>query len=846
MLEGLRLTKEQLKVRFGCTERLAVRVGALRAHGVDLTAAVMEEAARSPAVGRVLLAAELLAKAGALDTSAVHAIGPDAAVLSVVAQGGRRIIALGEETLAERAWEEEKGPVSALSVAQTSVAIPAAGLRFSPEDVAQIRMTLLTGVDARAKIEALRKLVYAPLEAGERGVLALRALTDAEADVRQEAAAALERLGLHGEFSDALRTVASGTPRQKTVALQKIASMSGVGTPSERAVVLAMLVASLSYEKDTLVLRALLETLANTAELVAAHPEVHVPALRNLVKIVVDRFEDLAPAGRAFLGRVGARGDEAMAAAFWREIEGVDDRRLKVFFLEAVCGMRVPADLRVELCTRVAREVAAVPIDDLATRRLADALRALGEPALRALLSVVGEAREENRAALVPLIDDLASGDGVSREARNEAGECLAALLREGSRAVRAAIIEARCCWHPQLDLSIKRKLAADFMGNLHAVQAPRLHDLTAAAVRRMGLGVAEALQQCLTRSAHAVERAAAAAALADVAAEAKSGKEIDAIIRLLRKQENGRLIPIGRAMRCVGRAASSAGASPELVMEIYEDYWKRLGSVSYAFDVLVAVARLAAGPGCRQGAAVQVTLKLLDCLDAPMPEPTMSERETEDGKEFVLGAQTAVYTDFIPELIAGLRGLSMSGRLHEGARKMVVERLCAKYRLLAEYREIWAPGNIVDLANALADIASTADAPLGQRLRVIETLLENVRSITMVRILARVCRRPEEESKMHAALVGQYARRCVEMLAQPEYQEPEDRRAIIESLGRIATNRLLGESKKESDVLRARIVDLLVEHRDTVRDARGMLREIAGCERAARSLRRRIEEIGS
>ena len=842
----MRLGKDELKARFGCTERLAVRIGALLARGVGISAAAIEEACRTRELEAVFLSGPLLGRSDALETAALRALGDAASVLTVVVRDGRRIIALEEETLAEQAWDAARPASLPALVAPVTLAAPAspgAELRFSPEDLAGIRMVLLTGVDGRAKVEALRKLVYAPVDSGERGALALRAMADPDAEVRQEAAAALQRLGLDADLSDALRTVASGTPRQKAVALQKVASRTGRGAAGERSVALAMLASSLSYEKDAVVVRALLDALASCADLLGGSAEAFAPLGRSLVKVLADRLDDAGPSARALLDRVGAAGRTEVSDALWREVEGLSDRRLKTFFFEALCGMRLRPELESELCGRAAAELAAGAMDDLATRRLADALRLRGDAALKALLAALPAAREENRASLVGLIDDLACGEGVSKATRDEAGERFFELLRDGSRLVRTSIMEARCCWHPELGSGIKKKLAADFIGNLHAHRAPRVLELTTAALLRMGLDAVEPLQQCLAKSAYPVERTTAADMLAQIAAAvADRPGEVEAVVKVLRREEEGGRIPLGFAVRCVGRAASSPCVPPALAMDIYEDYWKRLSKVSYSFDVLAALGRLAAGKGCEPGAVAQLALKMLDLLESPMPDPTMTENKTDDGVEIVVGAQTVVYTDYIPELIAGVRGAFLSGRLRDSVRKSVVDRLCAKYEVLIEYREIWAPGNIVQFAEALGDLAQGAATPLPQRLQIIEALLRNVRNVTMVRILGRVVARPGEESKMFAALAGQFARRCLEMLGRPEYQEPEDQRAIVESLGRIAANRTIGESKKESEELRTRIVELLIEHREAVHGGAGLLRAIAAGEAVPKALRKRIE----
>src|SRR5262245_2103034 len=84
MIRPARATRDELLSKYGLSERLAVRVLALAAGGLGVTGAVLEEAARVPAVADAILSPEVLERGIGLDTAAVRRIGPGGQVLAVV------------------------------------------------------------------------------------------------------------------------------------------------------------------------------------------------------------------------------------------------------------------------------------------------------------------------------------------------------------------------------------------------------------------------------------------------------------------------------------------------------------------------------------------------------------------------------------------------------------------------------------------------------------------------------------------------------------------------------------------------------------------------------------------
>ncbi|HTF56646.1 MAG TPA: hypothetical protein VK661_05360 [Planctomycetota bacterium] len=846
MIESVRASKEELITRYGIPERLAVRILALRSRGLGVSGALIEEAVRSPKTAEFLLSPGLLDRAAKLDKTRLRRLGAVAKALSVV----NGVLCLDEEVQAESVGD---GPPARLP-AQVPRRLPTGALdaresrqAFPAEEISRLKLVILTAVDASAKVEALRRIALAPLSHEEKGVLALRAVADPAPEVRREAAEVLASMGLDAELAEGLKTAASGSARQKEIALRKIALLGRRIGPAERSVAMAALVSTLEFEKDSAVLKETLAALSAFAEPVASRAELLAALARHLVRILAEDFAALASQARVLLDGIGAVKNPEAPSILWKEAEGTGDRVLRAFFLEALFSMELPKDLERTLCRIAAQDLSARPLEDLESRRVADALRLRGDAALEALLETVPALKEEARVLLLPVLDSVASGPDVNAKLRNRTAEYFLQALREGSRALRTGIIEARLCSHPDLDPALKRKLAADFILNLHAFRAERIHTLTAGAIRRIGRAAEGALVQAVKKSPHQVERDEAARLLAELAEEEREDR--DTVVRIaefLRSREAGERIPVGLVIRCAGRAAHGPLAPASLVAEMLSDFGARVGKVPYSFDLVAALGWLASAPACDPGRASETALKFMDLLDSPMPDVEVNETRGKEGTQLFVGAQTTVYTDLIPELLAGLRRISEAGRVAPGVRRRLAERLRERYAAVTEYREIWAPGNVVQLGEVLGAFASAPGAGPEERKLLVNALRGNLRNLGTVQILSEVFARADEDEASYVESLEGFVGEVLAFLERREYQEREDQRILIESLGRVAGNRRLAANRAESERRRERIVELLLEHANWIRQARPILRSLGDSANLPKALRKRAQEGGA
>jgi len=846
MIRRVSVTREELLGKYRLSERLTVRILALASQGLGVTGAVLEEAARVPAVAETLLSPELLKRAGQIDTPAVRKLGPGGKVLSVV----KGVLCLEEEVQAEAPAPDERHlPAAPRGRAKAPAALDADEVRrvFPADEIARLKLVLLTGVDASAKVEALRRLALAPVPNEEKGILALRAIGDPAPDVRREAAQVLERMGLDPELADALKSASTGTARQKEVALRKIAQLGREAGATEQSVAMAALVSGLEFEKDPAVLREIVAALSAFAGPIASRPDVVVAVSRHLVRLLAESFPAVSSQARILLDDLGAQRKPDVPALLWKEVEGSGDRRLRTFFLEALFAHPLPKELDRALCRLAAEDLSARPLEDLESRRLADALRLRGNVALEALLEAAPALKEEARALLLPVLDTVASGPDIQARLRNRTAEYFLQSLREGARPLRTGILEARLVAHPDLDAAIKRKLAADFITNLHAYKASRMHDLTAGAIRRIGLAAEESLVQAIRKSPHAEEAELSARLLAEIAEEEKEDADaVSRIVGFLRSQETGQRLGYGLAVRSAGRAAASPAAPAELVASLLVEYGARLGNNPYGTDLVAALGWLASSPTADPARAADVALKYMELLDSPMPDVQMDETRGDEGMRLILGVQTGVYTELIPELLAGLRRILEAGRLAPGIRRRIAERLRDRYAAVTEYREVWAPGNIGELGELLGAAASAPGVDPGSRKLLIDALRSNLRNLGTVRVLAGVFSKHDEEEPGYLESLAEFAGEVFAFLDRPEYRERDDQRLLLESLGRIAGNGRLASDRAESEHRRERIVELLLEHAGWMREARPLLRALGGNDNLPKAVRARAKAGGA
>ena len=106
-MEGVRLDRDELIRAYGISQRLAVRIGALLAKGLEVSATLLEMAGPGSALEKLLLHPEMLAGAERLDVEALKKLAAETGAsregeLAIAPCANGRVLALQEEILAEQ------------------------------------------------------------------------------------------------------------------------------------------------------------------------------------------------------------------------------------------------------------------------------------------------------------------------------------------------------------------------------------------------------------------------------------------------------------------------------------------------------------------------------------------------------------------------------------------------------------------------------------------------------------------------------------------------------------------------------------------------------------------------
>lgn len=872
MVEGIRLGRDALVARFDLSQRLVTRIGALLSRQVDLTASVLETARPGSLLERVLLNPRVLTEAAALTTEQLRDVAAAVeraagaaldAPLAVLAEAGWRTLALEEEVLAAGAWSRAAQPAAGgreLAVrlealpllAGSSELFPvvlsreeASGL-FSPEELGRLKLTVLTGVDPKTKVEALRRLGLAPLSAQERASLYLRALADESPDVRKEAALVLRQLGLSLEVSEGIRAVCEASAALKPQALGRLEQIVAKAPPQERQVVMAVLLTDFRNEREPVLQAALLSTLAAFADLFSRNEEM----LAALVQQVADRFVSqsglLAEPARAFFEAVGRVAPAPLAAVLWRETERVPDRRARAYFLTLLCRTKLSDPDRERLASEVVHCIVGWNDSEVECRRLASQLKAFGEAGIRALLAGYPGADEGNRPFLIRTLDQMCLGAEIPPRQMAKVGAFLLDILGTAKRPLRLTVLESRLYFHPSLSSDLKARLAADFISNVHEFRLAQILDVTESALERLGIAAVDPLLRAAKGSPYDAEREIACKVLGRVLMTTKeTGEDVrkaaEKAVSTFRSLADGPPSAQGFAVRALGRVAASPLLPTAEVVRLAAELQGMVRRTERALDAVEALGWIASGANAPLPLRMDVGLLYLGYLDGEYPVDLGRPRPSGDGIVLEVSADTAAYTDLVPVIVEGLERIALTWALTEHFREKVVERLLTKWFQTMSYEVVWGPANVTRLGEALGRIGEAPETPTHLRVSIVKALRVRLLNMPMVEALGKVLAAPDDAPPL-LLLCEEIAGSLVSMTDHRDFQEREDREVILRALTRIARRSQPGRDGKKAEALRRQVADLLFRAlTDEVPGCRELLAELEACESFPRKLRNAI-----
>ena len=765
-MRGVRLHQEELARRYGVTRRLAARVGALLAKGVELSPAVLEIAGPGSAMEKLLLHPDILREAEDIPAETVRAVaaatGAEAdGALAVARSGDCRVLALEEELLAEESWkDEESSPGNLPTLAPAEPAPVAAGLLddremahvFTDDEIARLKLEALTGRDQESRISALRKLRYAPIAAREKGGIYLRVLLDPVGQVRGEAVRGLESLGFDRDTADAVRVVFEGDPRTRKAALRRIADLMSGRSPAELQIVIAVLVEVFRDARPLGPDDPILPVLQEAAPTLARQPEMLAELARVCIQHMTANPETLGRSLRDLLLKLGESDSGPVLERLWEEIEIVRDLGPRAIILELLMDLEQDDRRVAGLCELAVEEVLRPEHDELVRQRMGHHLASLGPPAADALLGRFAGSTTAERARLISFIDALCVDREAPAGVRNRAAEHLVEALRTGDRRLRMEVLRTRVFHREDLPPQLRRALIGELIPMLSPRDEPDTTARAAMILEGLGPPAVRPLFRMIKDNPARPEADVAARTLAVILAKGEPGaKLIEDVRRFAAKRVAGRTDKIGGYARLLGVLGALPGTDPSAAREDFDLCAERLGKGPCHADLVESLGLLAAAPSCDAERRIRAVHLLGALVERPddEEETTLREYDTDDGKAYELAGRIEFDSDTLPAAVRTLKRVALSSPATAALRRQVAEMFLRVWCRVADWTVVWGPRSSESLALALGELAAASPADPSVQAEIVEGLSVAVERPPVVRALETALAAPSDSKKV-------------------------------------------------------------------------------------------------
>jgi len=838
MMPGVRLPQQKLIRTYGISRRLAVRIGALLAKGVEVTATLIEIAGPGSVLEKLLLHPQMLASAERLDAAMLQDLAAETGAdtegaFVVIESDGKRVIALEEEILAAEARTEtaeeqtlpgivtparDRGPARLLDQQEI------AGL-FTAEEIARIKLDALAGRDPETRISAVRKLLYAPLSEREKGAVYVRVLMDPVSRVRGEAVKALESLGFNRDMADAVQGAFDGDPRIRNAALRRIGELLGTLQPAERQVVLAVLVEMFRETSPAGPNDPLLRVLHRAVPIIVGHPEVLPEMTRVCVQHLIAEPVRVGHDLRDLLLKLtaaAAEGEGAREAArpvldkIWAEVSTVREPAPRALLLSLLMEAEHDEERRRALCAIVVEELVREDQDELTRLKLGHNMVALGMPAAQAIIHRFASVAPSARNVLVPFLDILCLECGLPPDTRNQVARQLLDALKLADRRLRMEILRTRVFHQPDLNPELRETLVRELLPMLRTAEQPDVSERAAILLESLGEVSTAALFEMIRQNPSAPEADAAARVLGSVLAanpDAPSPAKLTRrIFRFLCRRVGSRSNRLGGYAAALAMIAASGLVAPEETQKAFDLVASQLGKARYHTEIVEAIGRLGACAAVTPQQRIRAVHLLGSLVERPSGEEETELREidTDEGKSFELAGRLDFDSATLPAAVRGLRAIALSGRVSAALRDRITEQLLRVWNEVAEWEIIWGPHSSEELARAVGKIGADEDTGDMLRERVIRSLGRALDRLSVVRALGDVFLTPFV-SGATARLVVKTGLEILEQWVEPEIA-PEELAAVLTAAARAASRKEVTSRSSLARRLRQRTAELLFD----------------------------------
>lgn len=683
---------------------------------------------------------------------------------------------------------------------------------FSPKDIAELKITVLTSTDPSVKIEALRKIVLTPLPEPEKAALFLRGLADSDVSVRSEAVKCLKQLGLNADVADTIRDLFEGGRAVKKQAAERMAALLAEVSEAEKSVVLLVLTDSLMDE--AVPLAEILHVLEGLTEILSERPD----QIRKFTKFMTARLgtdpQEVEPHFIRIYKQIGERQRDVVWRAVRDEMDRISDGKVRGVLLKVLWMIGPSSAEKAKLLQETVDETMRLNESTLEIWDMAGCLVRAGDDAAVLLLDSIANASEEKRIILAILLDRVCTDGGVSKKIKREAATGLLGLLKVAGKRLRNRILECGIVLDGELTRKTRREFVKEFVKGLEGGNE-RLRDSVCACIEKMGQTAIQPLIEMSRFSQKSGERQTALDFLGRVIAGAPKGvsvKDVAGAISMCMQLLDGDFPSKGTAAAALGRMCNNPLADEETVREAVDLLTSKLGSTSYPYEILEGLGYICASSRISLKVAVKLAEVLLRYFNQELPEMKPSVTQDRDRENvYQFGVEVSAYTVMVPLIITAFEKLCLNSAASENLRKQVLESMLIKWKKVASWEEVWGPGNTTDLAGTLERIGCSDMVEAESKLSILESLKTNVTVPFVFQAAARICSSVPEMEEIDR-IAEEIILKLFEAHPGLEGVKREEREVFMPALGALAERPKLSPSAKREKKLRSTVVELLFE----------------------------------
>jgi len=813
MPTGVRGTRDFYKERYALSDRLAVRLAALLARKVDLSAAAIECLKDSPPLQHVVLHPELLELAEELDTETLASLavpGEELPASFVVAEHeGWRTIALEEELLAEQGGGEGEPTEAALpALASKGEVLHPSEIAelFTRRDIAELELILRTSADPNEKVTAIRRLALSPASEREKLALFAFALTDRDARVRSEAADALTGLGLAPEVAEDARSLAEGNERQKRFAAERIGSRIESAADAEMGVLLRIIAGTLRYEPSLEVRRLLIRAVEGACRAVAEESRSTRDLVRVLLAQLRDAIEELGPEVRRVLLILGRFNPADVYRFLQEELASIADAPMRRLLVAVAGDLASTEAERAETCAQAIAELSASQDPAVECLQLCNMLSRVGEPAVEAIAGRLVEAPEAAQDAFVRLLDVIATRPRAAKATKAKIGRLLLEALRRGQRAARLAVAHATATADPAIPASTRRGVAKELLDCLQEYTNPGIIDAIETTVVKLGAPALSPVLDALTRAERRRQRLSAARILGSLVPklEKRHARTVGRAIRKTLGLLDTDFPERAALLRALGQMCAGPAADEATVAGVADALRARILDKTLTHAALDGLGHLCLSPCAAPTLKVDLVSFFGQLLERELPDIEAKSRTDKDEIVYELGSEVTAYTEMVPSLIAGLQNICITSP--GVVRDQALDCLLRTWRSIADQKLQLGPGNTEQLLNALHAVGTLPDIEPARREVIADAAALRRDFLPTYRVLAELIVAAGDAMAPRAAAL---ARELLRREAADKQLTESEHILILQTLVRLATAAPLGRSANR---LRERIVGVVLD----------------------------------